>query len=142
MSILHKNICCGCSLELSWRDDSNEYPQHMFLWSNKQNYPLSPNTLLIFLSVLLSGSKEYLHTERNKYNRIVLFMNLIHFNYQLPLTTRWQIKHFMVLQIAIFDTKIDCFLPRKNHLDQKKKKMSRFWKPYGPNFFGAYYKFV
>ena len=22
------------------RGDSNEYPQHMFLWRNKQNYPL------------------------------------------------------------------------------------------------------
>ena len=28
---LHKNICCGYSLE-SLRGDSNEYPQHMFLW--------------------------------------------------------------------------------------------------------------
>ena len=23
-----------------WRGNSNEYPQHMFLWRNKQNYPL------------------------------------------------------------------------------------------------------
>ena len=27
------------SLESTQRGDSNEYPQHMFLWRNKQNYP-------------------------------------------------------------------------------------------------------
>ena len=32
--------CCGYSLELPQRGGSNEYPQHMFLWRNKQNYPL------------------------------------------------------------------------------------------------------
>ena len=31
---------CGYSLELHWRGESNEYPQHMFLWGDKQNYPL------------------------------------------------------------------------------------------------------
>ena len=35
---IHKNICCGYSLESPWRGDSNEYPQHMFLWINKKNY--------------------------------------------------------------------------------------------------------
>ena len=40
LSVLHKNICCGYSLELPWRDDSFEYPQHIFSWRNKQNYPL------------------------------------------------------------------------------------------------------
>ena len=39
-SVPHKNICCWYSLESPRRGDSNEYPQHMFLWSNKQNYPL------------------------------------------------------------------------------------------------------
>ena len=29
--VLHKNICCGYSLELPHRGDSNEYPQYMFL---------------------------------------------------------------------------------------------------------------
>ena len=39
--ILHKNICCGYSLESPRRGDSNEHPQHIiFLWRNKQNYPL------------------------------------------------------------------------------------------------------
>ena len=33
LSNLHKNLCCGCSLESPWRDellrgDSNEHPQH------------------------------------------------------------------------------------------------------------------
>ena len=42
MSVLHKNICCGCSLQSPRRGDSNEYryPQHRFLWRNKQNYPI------------------------------------------------------------------------------------------------------
>ena len=28
LSHLHKNQCCGCSLESPHRGDSNEYPQH------------------------------------------------------------------------------------------------------------------
>ena len=39
-TVLHKNICCGYSLESPHWGDSNEYPQHMFLRRNKQNYPL------------------------------------------------------------------------------------------------------
>ena len=31
-----KNICFGYSLELPWQGNSNEYPQHMFLWRNKK----------------------------------------------------------------------------------------------------------
>ena len=27
---LHKKLCCGCSLELPRRGDSNEHPQHRF----------------------------------------------------------------------------------------------------------------
>ena len=27
---IHKNLCCGCSLESPRRDDSNEHPQHRF----------------------------------------------------------------------------------------------------------------
>ena len=34
---LHKNICCGYSLEVPHRSASNEYPQHMFLCKNKKN---------------------------------------------------------------------------------------------------------
>ena len=37
---LHKNLCFGCSLESPRRGDSNEHPQHRFLWRNKQNYHL------------------------------------------------------------------------------------------------------
>ena len=32
MLFLDRNICCGYSLESPRRGDSNEYPQHMFLW--------------------------------------------------------------------------------------------------------------
>ena len=35
-----RNICCGYSLESPRRGDSNEYPQHMFLWRTIENYPL------------------------------------------------------------------------------------------------------
>ena len=31
LSDLHKNLCCGCSLESPRRGDSNEHPQHRFL---------------------------------------------------------------------------------------------------------------
>ena len=34
-----KNVCCRYSLELSRQGDSNEYPQHMFLSRNDENYP-------------------------------------------------------------------------------------------------------
>ena len=34
---LHKNICCGYSLEVPQRGTSNEYPQHTFSWRNKKN---------------------------------------------------------------------------------------------------------
>ena len=37
---LHKNICCGYSLGASCRGASNEYPQHMFLWRTRENYPI------------------------------------------------------------------------------------------------------
>ena len=36
---LHKNICCGYSLEAPHRGTSNVYPQHMFLWKIRENYP-------------------------------------------------------------------------------------------------------
>ena len=34
---LHKNICCGYSLEAPRRGASNEYPQHRFSWRNKKD---------------------------------------------------------------------------------------------------------
>ena len=37
---LLKNISCGYSLELPCQGDSNEYPQHMFLWWTEENCPL------------------------------------------------------------------------------------------------------
>ena len=44
---LHKNICCGYSLEAHWRGASNEYPQHMFSWRNKKN--------VIWIPTLIKG---------------------------------------------------------------------------------------
>ena len=37
---LHKNICCGYSIEAPWQVASNEYPQHMFIWRTGANYPI------------------------------------------------------------------------------------------------------
>ena len=37
---LRKNICCEYSLGSPWWSNSNEHPQHMFLWRNMKNYPL------------------------------------------------------------------------------------------------------
>ena len=34
---LHKNICCGYSLEVPWQGISNESPQYMFSRRNKKN---------------------------------------------------------------------------------------------------------
>ena len=36
--ISHKSIVCDPSLELSYRDGSNEGSQHMFSLQNKENY--------------------------------------------------------------------------------------------------------
>ena len=45
---LHKNICCGCSIE-SPRGDSNDYPQDTFLWRTDESIlELSLTTLLIY----------------------------------------------------------------------------------------------
>ena len=43
-NFLRKNICCGYSLELSCWGESNEYPQHIFLWKRKIISKLSPST--------------------------------------------------------------------------------------------------
>ena len=37
------------------RGDSNEYPQHMFLWRNKQNYPLIITKYLLTCSTVSGG---------------------------------------------------------------------------------------
>ena len=37
---LHKNLCCGCSLESPRPGSSNEHPQHRFLWRTDKNYLL------------------------------------------------------------------------------------------------------
>ena len=38
--ILHKNVCCGYSLESPRWGDSHEHPQHTFLWRIDEHYPL------------------------------------------------------------------------------------------------------
>ena len=39
---LHKNICYGYSLEVPRLGASNEYPQYLFLWRNKENIKWMP----------------------------------------------------------------------------------------------------
>ena len=43
---IHKNICCGYSLESPRRGDSNEYPQHTFLWSRGDSNEYPPHMFL------------------------------------------------------------------------------------------------
>ena len=45
---LHKNICCGYSLEVPWRGASNENPQHMFSWRNKKNIYRIPSLIYTY----------------------------------------------------------------------------------------------
>ena len=45
---LHKNVCCGYSLEMpQW--GASEYPQHLFLWRNKKNI----NTFGFFFFIII-----------------------------------------------------------------------------------------
>ena len=41
---LHENICCGYSLEAPCQGASNEYPQHIFSWSNIRKIALPKAT--------------------------------------------------------------------------------------------------
>ena len=45
---LHKNICCGYSLEVPRQGTSKEYLQHMFLWRNKKNISLIPTLIYTY----------------------------------------------------------------------------------------------
>ena len=40
-TFLHKNVCCGYSVESPRRGggDSNEYPQFVLLWRNNDDHP-------------------------------------------------------------------------------------------------------
>ena len=44
-NMFSKNICCRYSLEVPCRGASDEYPQHMFSWSNKKNIYLIPTLI-------------------------------------------------------------------------------------------------
>ena len=43
---LHKNLCCGYSLEAPQQGASNEYPQHTFSWRNKKNISTAEKSAL------------------------------------------------------------------------------------------------
>ena len=71
MSWVLIGIAEGYSLELPQRGDSNEYPQHMFLWRNKQNYPIIitkyPSYLIICSTDLDSYIKPCYSRRDNKF---------------------------------------------------------------------------
>ena len=53
---------CGYSLESPQRGDSNEHPQHMFLWRTEENYLLiitkyPPILLIVSASMQPNNSK-------------------------------------------------------------------------------------
>ena len=58
----NKNMCYGYSLESPRRGDSNEYPQHMFLWRNNDNYPL---IILKFLHCVYRNGSKHLATSNS-----------------------------------------------------------------------------
>ena len=69
--LLHKNICCGYSLEAPQWGVSNEYQQHMFSWRNKKK-----------ISVIFSWKKCLWKTPQACYLLIsssaLLWFNLYH----------------------------------------------------------------
>ena len=50
---LHKNVCCGYSLEVPQRGTSDEYPQHTFLWRNKE-YLLDTHSYLNLCTIQIA----------------------------------------------------------------------------------------
>ena len=67
--ILHKNICCDPSSELSRRDDSDEGSHHMVSMRNKKNYyRILPLGLNIFISE--NNIHDYNYYYIHKHNRI------------------------------------------------------------------------
>ena len=75
-----QNIDCGYSLEPPRRDDSNEYPQSMFLSRNKKNnvYPCKPQ--FYYIKVGLKGSKLYRHVFVMNKNKV--FQNVACWNFK------------------------------------------------------------
>ena len=56
-----QNIDCGYSLEQPRRSGSNEYPQSMFLSSNKKNNVYLCKPQFYYIKVGFKGSKLYRH---------------------------------------------------------------------------------
>ena len=52
--ILHKNICCGYSLEAPLRGASNEYPQYMFSSRNQIDHEIF-STVILSLPLIQEG---------------------------------------------------------------------------------------
>ena len=68
---LHKNICCGYSLEVPHRGTSNEYPQHMYAWRNKKiisTFQLKGSALSGAMCSAVKGLKVLLINKETKSN--------------------------------------------------------------------------
>ena len=59
-SFLHKNICCGYSLEAPQQGASNEYPQHMFSWRNRKNIMWIPPLICSYVCSLIMAFQYFL----------------------------------------------------------------------------------
>ena len=98
---LHKNICCGYSLEVPHRGTSNEYPQRMFLWRNKKNINTFWLKNMPYLELSLSRYK-YFHSSIilgpsiiNTYDcgRLIQYIGIVPADYEkTSLTVRKQIR--------------------------------------------------
>ena len=62
---LHKNLCCGYSLEVPHWGTSNEYPQHRFSWKNKKTINTSwlVKVSYLVLWVFIAYLKKVIHRE-------------------------------------------------------------------------------
>ena len=75
--VLHKNVCCGYSLESPGRGDSNEYPQCMFIWKNMENYPfiITEYPPCLFLWMIQDSSGEQIKWVFDNLGIIPLFLH-------------------------------------------------------------------
>ena len=90
--ILHKNVCCAYSLESPQWGDSNEYPQHVFLWRTVENYPL---IILKYPPYLLHWKGTVIFTSEKRI-RLVFGDNFNGDNFPY-----FSIKHFVVVLNAL-----------------------------------------
>ena len=70
---LHENIYCGYSLEAPYQGAFNEYPQHMFLWGNKENINIFVHRKNAFLEISVHSTTINLTTIQRKFSYVSIF---------------------------------------------------------------------